>query len=301
MGLFEGTTGNYYQGADNTQNTTDDTQYGNYQFTSLEHIINQFILAYVGEDKLISKIRRADVAYHAQRALQEFSFDVFKSTKAQEIEVPATLQMVLPHDYVNYVKLSFSDGAGIKRIIYPTRLTSNPDAITQDADGDYTLSGSDEIQTSDSDTWTKYKTSTPAENQTANYDYDDDIYNDIVGQRYGIEPSEAQVNGNFYIDDKKGKIHFSSNLSGKTVILDYISDSLGTDAEMQVHKFAEEAMYKYIAYAILSTRANVQEFIIQRFRREAFATKRTAKLRLSNIKLQEIVQQLRGKAKHIKH
>lgn len=300
MGLFEGTTGNYYQGTDNTQNTADDTQYGNYQFTSLEHIINQFILAYVGEDKIISKIRRADVAYHAQRALQEMSFDVFKSTKGQEIEVPATLQMVLPHDYVNYVKLSFSDGAGIKRVIHPTRLTSNPDAITQGADGSYTLDG-DEIQTSDSDTWDKYKGSTPAENQTANYDYDDDIYNDIVGQRYGIEPSEAQVNGSFYIDDKKGKIHFSSNLSGATVILDYISDSLGTDAEMQVHKFAEEAMYKYIAYAILSTRANVQEFIIQRFRREAFASKRTAKLRLSNIKLQEIVQQLRGKAKHIKH
>ena len=90
-------------------------------------------------------------------------------------------------------------------------------------------------------------------------------------------------------------------MSGATVVLDYISDSLGTDAEMQVHKFAEEAMYKYIAYAILSTRANVQEYIIQRFRREAFASKRTAKLRLSNIKLQEIVQQLRGKAKHIKH
>ena len=300
MGLFEGTTGNYYQGTDNTQNTADDTQYGNYQFTSLEHIINQFILAYVGEDKIISKIRRADVAYHAQRALQEMSFDVFKSTKAQEIEVPATLQMVLPHDYVNYVKLSFSDGAGIKRVIYPTRLTSNPDAITQGADGSYTLD-SDEIQTSDSDTWTAYKGQVPTENGTANYDYDDDIYNDIVGQRYGIEPSEAQTNGSFYIDDKKGKIHFSSNLSGATVILDYISDSLGTDAEMQVHKFAEEAMYKYIAYAILSTRANVQEFIIQRFRREAFASKRTAKLRLSNIKLQEIVQQLRGKAKHIKH
>jgi len=300
MGLFEGTTGNYYQGADNTQNTADDTQYGNYQFTSLEHIINQFILAYVGEEKLLSKVRRADVAFHAQRALQEFSFDVFKSTKAQEIEVPATLQMVLPHDYVNYVKLSFSDGAGIKRVITPTRLTSNPDAVTQETDGSYTLSA-DEIQTSDSDTWEKYKGSTPAENQTANYDYDDDIYNDIVGQRYGIEPSEAQVNGNFYIDDKKGKIHFSSNLSGKTVILDYISDSLGTDAEMKVHKFAEEAMYKNIAYAILTTRANIPEFIIQRFRREAFATKRTAKLRLSNIKLQEIVQQLRGKAKHIKH
>ncbi len=84
MGLFEGTTGNYYEGADNNFNSGDEN-YGNYQFTPLEHIINQIILAYVGEDKLISKIRRADVAYHAQRALQEFSFDVFKSTKAQEI------------------------------------------------------------------------------------------------------------------------------------------------------------------------------------------------------------------------
>ena len=73
MGLFEGTTGNYYQGTDNTQNTADDTQYGNYQFTSLEHIINQFILAYVGEEKLLSKVRRADVAFHAQRAYKSLA------------------------------------------------------------------------------------------------------------------------------------------------------------------------------------------------------------------------------------
>ena len=41
MGLFTGTEKNYYQGSD----------YGNYQFISLENIINQFIIAYVGEDK----------------------------------------------------------------------------------------------------------------------------------------------------------------------------------------------------------------------------------------------------------
>ena len=28
-----------------------------YEFTSLENIINQFIIAYVGEDKIISKIQ----------------------------------------------------------------------------------------------------------------------------------------------------------------------------------------------------------------------------------------------------
>jgi hypothetical protein len=60
-------------------------------------------------------------------------------------------------------------------------------------------------------------------------------------------------------------------------------------------------MYKCIAYAVLSTRANTPEVIVQRFRREAFAAKRTAKLRLSNVKLNEIVQVMRGKSKQIKH
>ena len=123
----------------------------------------------------------------------------------------------------------------------------------------------------------------------------------ITGNRYGLDPQHAQANGSFYIDCHEGKIHFSSNVSGKSVILDYISDSLGTDAEMQVHKFAEEAMYKWIAYAILSTRANTQEYIVQRFKKERFAAIRNAKLRLSNIKLEEITQILRGKSKQIKH
>ena len=103
------------------------------------------------------------------------------------------------------------------------------------------------------------------------------------------------------MDCNSGKIHFSSNISGKTVVLDYISDSLGTDGEMQVHKFAEEAMYKWIAHAILATRANTPEYLVNRYKREKFAAIRTAKLRLSSIKLEEITQILRGKSKFIKH
>jgi hypothetical protein len=122
-----------------------------------------------------------------------------------------------------------------------------------------------------------------------------------IGERYGLEPQNAQVNGSFYIDELKGLIHFSSNVSGNTVVLDYISDGLGTDDEMIVHKFAEEAMYKHIAYAILSSRSNVPEYIVRRFQKEKFAAVRKAKLRLSNIKLEEITQVLRGKSKRIKH
>ena len=61
------------------------------------------MMVYVGEDKLISKVSRTDVAFHAQSAMQELSFDTFKSCKAHEIEIPASLTMILPQDYVNYL------------------------------------------------------------------------------------------------------------------------------------------------------------------------------------------------------
>ena len=292
MGLLDATQKVYYEGS----------SFGTYQFTSLENIINQFIIAYVGEGKIISKIKRTDVAFHAQRALQELSFDTFKSTKAQEIEIPASLQMVLPQDYVNYVKLTTKDASGIEHVLYPAIKTSNPTAITQNDAGVYQFTGDNLTTTADSDTWTAYKSNTPSENNASDdYDYDSDQYDKNIGQRFGLDPQHAQVNGSFYIDELAGKIHFSSNISGKTVTLKYVSDSLGTDAEMQVHKFAEEAMYKCIAYAIMSTRANVQEYIVRRFQKDKFAATRTAKLRLSNIKIEELTQILRGKSKQIKH
>ena len=453
MGLLDNTTPSaYYSGND----------FGNYQFVSLTDIINQFMLVYVGEDKIIPKAKRLDVAFHAQRALAELSFDTFKSHKAMEITVPATLQMILPQDYVNYTKISWVDSAGIKHLLYPMSKTSNPPSNPlQDSVGDFTLqavgalvdssdfialdaeykdiligmtvtgafipngtvvvgtsnvagittiqvtagvitttnpgttltftnedgslilpqksshivegltwdtttqftitastaasiadieigmlvyhtyfpvgtvvtnvfgttivvsnlatdtsadaiaaiAGGDEIlfvspDKIDTDTWANYKSGTLSEDNN-NYYYNDNYIDDIHwrrnGSRYGLDPQYAQANGSFYIDDISGKIHFSSNISGKTVILDYISDSLGTDGEMQVHKFAEEAMYAWMTHAILAGKANVPEYLVMRLKKERFAAIRTAKLRLSNLKIEELTQILRGQSKWIKH
>ena len=510
MGLLDNVTQeSYYEG----------NNYGSYQFVSLEDIINQFMAVYVGDEKIINKISRTDVAFWAQRGLAELSFDTFKSIKAQQIDVPPSLTMRLPQDYVNYTQISYVDSSGIKHPIYPTSDSSNPFQIQQEEDGSYVypkaladsfllnknngwtrnnkgnlglivgqndlIAGFDtdeltirhrptnygvdpgqtnsfvtycykELSTTDvssislsasattaaagvqnvalyehskpqmnpitpgnyvtplstvrvglstqppssdlylnatsqheastnadpdyfdvgylqwsgaesgfktsdpidisqyetvyltiigiadwqvndavpkgiseqlevastvsgialestgeigvlgstnievSSTFTNFKSITPAENSN-NDDYEDDIYWPNEGERYGLDPQRAQVNGSFYIDNRLGKINFSSNISGKTVILDYISDSLGTDGEMQVHKFAEEAMYKWITYGVLSTKSNVPEMIVRRAKKEKFASTRQAKLRLSNIKLKEITQVLRGKSKQIKH
>tara|TARA_R100000458_G_scaffold8654_1_gene6836 strand:- start:110 stop:991 length:882 start_codon:yes stop_codon:yes gene_type:complete len=275
--------------------------HGQYQFVSLEDIINQFMVIYVGEDKIISKASRVDVAFHAQRGLAEMSFDTFKSVKSLEIVLPSTLQMTLPQDYVGYVKVSWSGDSGIKHVLQPASKTSNPTKVAQNSDGEYTFNGSTGalLTERESTTWSNYKTNTPAENSKD--DYEDEVFWPLDGRRYGLNPQNAQINGSFYIDENKGKMHFSSNISGKTVILDYISDSLGDNTEMKVHKFAEEAMYSWIAYGILSGKSNIPEYQVNRFKRERFAAVRKAKLRLSNIKLEEITQILRGKSKQIKH
>jgi len=295
MGLLDNQTqGTYYNAS---------SGHGEYQFTPLVEIINNFMIVYVGEEKMIQKVKRTDVAFYAQRALQELSFDTFKSVKSQEIEIPPSLTMILPQDYVNYVKLSWIDTAGIKHVIYPTSKTSNPFAILQDTDGNYDFSTGVNLQeqdptTHESDTWANYSSAQPLDNQL---DYDSNRYAELAGKRYGLDPQHSQANGSFFIDEQNGKIHFSSNINGKTIVLEYISDSLGTDGEMRVHKFAEEAMYKWIMHSIVSTKAMIPEYVVARYKKEKRAAIRQAKLRLSNIKLEEITQILRGKSKHIKH
>ena len=291
MGLLDNQTQAQYQASGDI---------GSYQYTSLNDIINNFLIAYVGENKLIGKVKRTDVAFYAQRALAELSYDTLRSNKSQEIEIPPSLKMILPQDYINYVKVTWVDSGGVERILYPAQHTSNPTAIVQGTDGSYTLSGGGELQyQAESDTWTKFKSSTPSE--ISNQDSDTDIFDDMVSGRYGLEPQKSQTNGSFFIDYQAGYIHFSSNVSGQTVTLKYISDNLGTDGEQIVHKFAEEAMYKFIAYSIVSTSPTIQEHIVRRFKKEKFAATRQAKLRLSNIKLEEIAQVMRGKSKQIKH
>ena len=300
MGLLDNQNQNQYYTATSGK--------GDYQFTTIDNIINAFMIIHVGEGKIITKVNRTDVQFHAMRAIQELSYDVFRSVKSQEIEIPPSLRMELPHDYVNYVKLVRVGGDGIERVLYPTGKTSNPFAIEQDADGVYQYTDVDndgEVDTLDeqgttsfeSDTWTSYQDQT----ETDVYSDDStDIEISNEGRRYGLDPQHAQSNGTFFIDQRTGNIFFGSALAGETVTLKYISDGLGTDAEMVVHKFAEEAVYKWIAYGVLSTRSNIPPFIIQRFKKERFAETRKAKIRLSNIKIEEFAQVLKGLSKQIK-
>jgi len=292
MGLITETNAEYYTG----------NNYGSYIYISLDDIINNFIVAYVGAGKLIPSAKRTDIMFHAKRGLQEFSYDTLKVIKSQELTIPPSLSIIIPQDYVNYVKCSWVDGAGAKHIIYPTRVTSNPTELpiqddtgepTQDQTGANLLSQ----QSLTEERW---------KNRSLTTDFQPDDYRHpfnegLIGQRYGLQPEEAQVNGMFTINERTGTFSFSSDLAGKLIILEYISDGLAVDLDMKLPKMAEQAMYMHIAYSILSGRAGVPEYIVNRFKRDRSSALRNAKIRLSNIKIEEIAQVFRNKSKWIKH
>ena len=286
--------------ATDAQSYYEDSIQGTYQFTVIQDIINSFMISYVGEDKLISKVKRSDIVFHAMRGIQEFSFDTFPSTKAIEEELGPALSITLPHDYVNYTKISWVDDDGIERIIYPTNNTTYPISYLKDSDGNniYDKQGS-QIYTEGSATLDKFTAANTNNNFTTTESEFFNLYR--YGNRFGGSPEQMQTNGVFFIDQTAGVIRFSSDLVNKLVVLRYISDGLGHDEDMKVHKFAEDAIYKYIAYAILSRRANVPEYQVARFKKEMIASKRNAKLRMSNLKLSEMAQVLRNQAKWIKH
>jgi len=284
--------------------------HGSYEYISLNDVINNFLVAYVGEGKLIPSVKRTDIMFHAKRGLQEFSYDTLKSIKSQELTIPDSLSLIIPQDYVNYVNLSWIDDFGVKHIIYPTTLTSNPYTVPiQDALG---------VPTQDSLGDNLEGTSLTNERwDTANDRLisGDIIWNDLpnadvyswrwdrlaYGQRYGLNPETSQRNGWFTIDRREGKFSFSSNLKNRLIILEYISDGLSVDGDMQIPKMAEEAIYMHIAHAVLSTRTGVQEYLVRRCKKDRAAALRNAKIRLSDIKLNEFVQIMRNKSKWIKH
>ena len=295
---------------------TTEQNYGSYSYVTLKDVVNNFIVGFVGKDKLISDAKRTDIIFHAKRGLQEFSYDTLKSVKSQELNIPPSLSVILPQDYVNYVRVSRIDALGVKRIIYPSNnLTISPyENPIQDNLGSPTQDNFGENTEGTSLTEMQWKRgNTNLINGLPSFG----LYNEGLdwagynwgfggywywgwGEQYGMSPQYAQYNGWFNMNEREGKISFSSNLVGALIVLEYISDGLAYDLDSRIPKLAEDALYAYISHAIISTRINQPEYIVQRLRQEKSAKLRNAKIRLSNIKLDEIVQVMRGKSKWIK-
>tara|TARA_R100001443_G_scaffold107328_1_gene117111 strand:+ start:1544 stop:3016 length:1473 start_codon:yes stop_codon:yes gene_type:complete len=284
--------------------------FGSYEYITLNDVVDNFIVGYTGQGKLLQNVRRSDIVFHAKRGLQEFSYDTLRSVKSQELDLLPNAVAAIPQDYVNYVQVSWVDGSGVKHPIYPTTLTSNPTSpLIQGADGLPIQDQNEQnLEAGEARTNIRWRTNN---NQNLNglvttQDLNANIYNwtwwdQVWGQRYGQDQVVSNMNGWFTINRRTNTFNFSSNLLGQMIILEYISDGLAYDEDTKIPKMAEQAMYMHIAYSLLSTMPNIQEYVVRRYKIDRRAALRNAKIRLQNIKLSEFIQVMRGKSKWIKH
>lgn len=282
----------YYE---NSGNIPEDINWGNYQYVLLKDIINNFYMMYVGDDKIINDCKRYEVIFHAKRGLQELNYDVAKEVKALELDLPDNLYLPLPKDFVNYVRVSWVDEDGKYRPIIQnnqsniakTYLQDNEYNILFDEDGD-ALEGTSNSEIGN------------ANPKTSNMNDSGVQY--VYGNRFGIDGKTANQNGTFILNRNQGVMRFSSDLSGKTIAVEYISDGLSglSEDEIKVNKLAEKFLYQFIKFEILTNKFDVQEYIVQRARNEYRAIRNNTKIRMANVRYDEILQSARGGSNWIK-
>ena len=288
-----------------------DENWGSYQYVTLKDIVNNFELMYAGNHELINNENRFKILFHAKRGIQELNYDAFKEIKSLELQVYDDLRFVLPADYVNWVKLYLLKDNVLRELTENIQVQSAVSYI-QSATASFTYDGDGNATEVDSTLDTERKNGSLRsiylndeidEDVNPNvYNYDSDIYNYRIGARYGLNTETANINPTFTIDKKSGVINFDSTMANQQCVLQYISDGMenGDDSKISVNKLFEDYIYAYIQYAILNSKFGVQEYIVNRAKKNKQALLRNAKIRLSNIHPSRLLMNLRGEDKWLK-
>tara|TARA_R100000951_G_scaffold113144_1_gene114598 strand:- start:3787 stop:4707 length:921 start_codon:yes stop_codon:yes gene_type:complete len=288
-----------------------DKNWGSYQYVGLNDIVSNFMLMYQGNNEIINNVERYQVLFHAKRGIQELNYDAMKQIKILQMTVDSDIRFVLPPDYVNYVRISkFANGVlfplveNIQTMFAQSYLQDANAEVIFDAEGNATRPANsqvdlDRIQGGMSKL---YLGPGPYHGQMG-YCCDGDWYFTWgVGERFGLNTETANINPTFTIDRQSGAIYFSSGMSGSSVVMEYVSDGMnnGDDTTISVNKLFEEYLYAYIRYSILNNKLGVQEYVVNRARKDKSSLLRNAKIRLSNIQPGRLLMNMRGKDKWLK-
>jgi hypothetical protein len=212
-------------------------------------IVNDVILM-ISDDSYLNGAKNYHIKYLATQALKEFSFDLMKDVKSTGLTVGEAGTVNLPDDYIKYTKIGVlgSDdrihSLGVKRNLNLVHTATAGDSSDSDSDPSYFFG---------------------------------------VGRRFGVGGGNNN-NGYYRENAEDNTISFSSELIGKTIILEYIGISSA------IHKFAEEALRAYIYYKYIQTKRGVPLTEKQIAKRNYYNEKRLAVARMKSFTKDEALQ-----------
>ena len=265
---------------------------------------------YSGNHSLVNNEERYKVLFHAKRAIQELNYDAFKEIKALELTVFSNLTFVLPSDYVSWVRISLYKDGWLRPLSENIQVNSAISYL-QSSTGTLSFNNDGTIVTDESTLDAERKDGQQKSiylnnqnNSSGNSgNNDSNSFSEYsIGAMYGLNTETANINPTFRIDKKAGVINFDSTMLNENCVLEYISDGMegGNESKINVNKLFEEYIYAAIKYELLNSKFNVQEYVVNRAKKDKSALLRNAKIRLSNIHPGRLLMNIRGNNKWLK-
>ena len=198
------------------------------------------------------------------KGLKELNFDIVRQVRSVELTLDSKNVVVLPSDYVKYVRIGTADSDGkFQYLGHKKNISLVPGSVSTDSSADDT-------------------TDPPV------FQYNS--YNDGLWGRYG-QGGGTNANGYYRVNFDAGTIEFS-DLGNSTIIMEYISDgSTGlTGKDITVHVFAEEALRSYIYWKSIYRKRGINMNEKQVAKKEYYNQKRLARARMQSFNKDEALQ-----------
>lgn len=287
-------------------------QWGSYAKVPLFDIVNNFMLIYYGNLNNVNNDERFKVIFHAKRSIAEINYDAAGVLLSLQLTVGEDLRFILPPDYVNLYKLSIYKDKIVRQLTENIQVMSATQ-YQQDTNGDVEFYGDDVILVEPSEIdgdrlngvlkTMYFDTENPSNSLNNQWGwFIDNVWYFPRGARFGLNTETAALGPTYSINKSSGIINFSSDASGQSFILEYISDGLynNDDTKVYVNKLFEEYLYADIEYRIMKSKLGVQEYLIRRLQKQRSSLLTNAKIRISNLHPSRLLMSLRGQEKWIK-
>lgn len=272
----------YYEGTD----------HGNYQYVTLNSIIEDMVEDSLDPDSLLKNSRRSQFLKHTKRGIRAMNFNALNNPKILELEVGTSLSMILPVDYVDWIRLSVIKDDGFMYLLGENKNMNIAKTYLQAHD--YQILFSDKGDPLEADS---------SNNAFASPFTRRVFHPSQCGDQKNQDTSMYNVNGEFNIDNERGAIAFSSDLSEMPIVIEYVSDGLEDEkifgGNLKIHKYIVDAVHDYVFWQIIRKKRNVTAVEKGSARHEYFNSRRLAKQRISNFKVHEVLKAMTSATKFI--
>jgi hypothetical protein len=261
----------------------DPAQHGSYQFVTLKEILDGMEYLAMDNASYLKGTPRTTFLFHAKNGIKELTRTAAHETILIELTVGPNSCIVLPHDYVDYVRVSLITP---DRRLMPLDINRRINIATgylQDHNYEVLFDNAGQILTADS-------------SNAYNFPYRRYEFVNVGGQA-GLDTAKLSRWGEFNVDERRGNMVFSEDLINHEIVLEYLSDGLQWEVyeekDIKVHKYIEEALRDYIYEACIAYRQTVPMSEKRRARDRYKSSRHRANKSRSDLNLYEINRLLR--------